>query len=180
MNLQTLQIPLSFKEKLTEEIFQLKRFARKFATDTQDVEDLVQDTILKAMLCFNRFQSGTNLKGWLYVLMRNIYINNYRKLNLYRKFTEVADDAQLSFSLVRVYKNGGEEDLAIKDIRNALKKLKPMESLPFEMFISGYKYHEIANRMKVPIGTVKTRIHVARTKLKCALKEYQHFDEKMG
>jgi RNA polymerase sigma-70 factor (ECF subfamily) len=179
MNELILDIPRSFKEKLSEETSLLKKFARKFATDTQDVEDLVQDTILKAMLCFNGFQKGTNLKGWLYVLMRNIYINNYRKLNLYRRFAEVADDAQLSFSTARVHLNGGEEGLSIKDIRNAINQLKPLESLPFELFISGYKYHEIATSIHVPIGTVKTRIHVARTKLKYALKEYQLADEKM-
>ncbi len=175
MNEVMLPIPSSFKEKLVEEISLLKRLASGFAKDIQDAEDLVQDTVYKALLCYNRFEAGTNFKGWLYVLMRNIYINNYRKINLYRHITEVADDEQLTFSASRAYQNGGEESLAMKDVDLALKGLKTQESMPLKMFANGYKYREIAGWMKLPVGTIKTRIHVARAKLKSALKDYYQY-----
>ncbi|MBO9672567.1 MAG: RNA polymerase sigma factor [Sphingobacteriaceae bacterium] len=175
MNEVMLQIPSSFKERLVEEISTLKRLASSFAKDIQDAEDLVQDTVYKALLCYNRFEYETNFKGWLYVLMRNIYINNYRKINLYRRFTEAADDEQLTFFTSRVYQNDGEESLAMKDIDFALKGLNAQESAPLKMLANGYKYREIAAWMKLPIGTIKTRIHVARAKLKSALKDYYQY-----
>lgn len=167
-----LKMPADFAERLVNEISLLKKFARKFTTDQEDLNDLVQDTILKAMTCFEKFQEGTNFKGWLFVLMRNIYINNFRRLNLYLQFAETLS-VQFNFSVNPYHSNGGEERLTNNDIKYALNSLKPIFHVPFARFMEGYQYHEIASELNVPIGTIKTRIHVARTTLKDLLKAYK-------
>ena len=173
MNKPTLKVPINFKANLIEQLSLLKMFARKFTTEPEDIDDLVQDTVLKAMTFFDKYKNGTNLKGWLYVLMKNIYINNYRERSQHWKFTEIADISQLCFSAASNNKNGGEEKFIAKDIKKSLTKLPKIVSLPFELFVIGYKYHEIASSLQLPIGTVKTRIFVARSKMKNLLTDYQ-------
>lgn len=167
-----IQAPTSFKLKLVAEISCLQKFARNFTTGLDDTNDLVQDTILKAITCFDNFQNGTNFKAWLYVLMRNIYINNYRRLKFYRNYTQVATVNQMAFSTKSNHENDGESNFSSKAIKMAIAQLQPTISYPFELYVTGYRYQEIASKLGVPIGTIKTRIHVARKKLKIMLNEY--------
>ncbi|MEO5911585.1 MAG: sigma-70 family RNA polymerase sigma factor [Pelobium sp.] len=150
----------------------LKMYALHFTHDADDANDLVQDTLLKAITYYNKFREGTNLKGWLYTIMKNTFINNYRRFIKISSFVTKTDEissAQLSHSATL---NGGEQKFVMDDIKKALDSLQQEYYVPFTMYFEGYKYHEIADHLAIPIGTVKTRIHVARKLLKKDLRVY--------
>ncbi|TAF47200.1 MAG: sigma-70 family RNA polymerase sigma factor [Sphingobacteriales bacterium] len=163
---------IEFSTLVTRQASSLKIYALRFTHDVDDANDLVQDTILKAITYFNKFKEGTNLKGWLYTIMKNTFINNYRRIVKIGSFVAKTDEIssqQLHFSATN---NQGENKFVMDDIKKALAKLQAEYYLPFTMYFEGYKYHEIADALLIPIGTVKTRIHVARKMLKQNLKAY--------
>ncbi|MEY5043911.1 MAG: hypothetical protein RJA19_1138 [Bacteroidota bacterium] len=150
----------------------LQGFAIGFTKDSQDAEDLVQDTFIKALRYRDHFREGTNIKGWLYTIMRNIFINNYKR----KKFQNtILDTTENQF-----YLNSGQpaaqdtvtSRIAEKDIVQAIDALKPEFKVPFDMFVSGYHYDEIAAHLGIPMGTVKSRIFHARKKLSSMLSDY--------
>lgn len=163
---------VEFSTMVTSQAASLRMYALHFTHDSDDANDLVQDTILKAIMYYNKFKEGTNLKGWLYTIMKNTFINNYRRVvkisSLVTKSEEISS-ANLVYSST---KNQGEVKFIMDDIKLALGKLTEEYRVPFIMYFSGYKYHEIAEALDIPIGTVKTRIHVARKLLKKLLKPY--------
>ena len=150
----------------------LEAYAMKFTRDIEDANDLVQDTIIKAIRYHNMYTEGTNVRGWLYTIMKNTFINNYRKSSRRNSLIETAEDLS-SYQLYNsADKNKGENKFIMEDIHKALAKLQPEYSTPFLRYFEGYKYHEIAEELNIPIGTVKTRIHMARQILKGQLKMY--------
>ncbi|MCD0487875.1 RNA polymerase sigma factor [Pedobacter sp. MC2016-14] len=157
----------------------LSQFALKFTQNFDDADDLVQDTLLKAMRYEGMYKEGTNLKGWLYTIMKNTFINNYRsstKRNQVMDTSEDLNSAQLSKSASN---NAGENKFIQEDINKAMGALQADYYVPFIKYFQGFKYHEIAEELDIPIGTVKTRIHVARKILKANLKMYsQEFGNK--
>jgi RNA polymerase sigma factor (sigma-70 family) len=163
---------IEFSTLVTRQASSLKIYALRFTHDSDDANDLVQDTILKAITYYNKFKEGTNLKGWLYTIMKNTFINNYRRIVKIGSFVTKTDEIssqQLSYS---ASKNLGESKFVMDDIKSALANLQKEYYIPFTMYFEGYKYHEIADHLTIPIGTVKTRIHVARKMLKDDLKVY--------
>ena len=165
---------IEFNTLVMHQASSLKIYALHFTHDADDANDLVQDTILKAITYYNKFKEGTNLKGWLYTIMKNTFINNYRrfvKINTFVTKTDEISSSQLSYSATV---NGGEPKFVMDDIKRALSKLQQVYYVPFTMHFEGYKYHEIADHLAIPIGTVKTRIHVARKLLKKSLKAYDY------
>jgi RNA polymerase sigma-70 factor (ECF subfamily) len=151
----------------------LKGFAIGFTRDSQDAEDLIQDTMVKALRYKNNFKEGTNIKGWLYTIMRNIFINNYKR----KKFQNtILDTTENQF-----YLNSGsmQSDTVTsvineQDIIGAIEGLKPEFKVPFKMFLEGYHYDEIADELAIPMGTVKSRIFHARRKLSAELQAFRH------
>jgi len=151
----------------------LTSFALKFTKDIDDANDLVQDTIVKALHYQSLYKEGTNLRGWLYTIMRNTFINNHRGLKKRMSVIDTSEElssAQLSNSAAR---NLGESKFIQEDINKALQGLQFEYSMPFLRYFEGYKYQEIADELNIPIGTVKTRIFVARQYLKEKLKQYK-------
>ena len=150
----------------------LKSFAYKFTKDHEDANDLVQDTLLKAINYAGQFKEGTNFKGWLYTIMRNTFINNYRRASRSQSLISVNEEipsSQLHYSATNNASNG---KFVMEDVNKAMQKLQPEYYTPFIKYFEGYKYHEIADMLNIPIGTVKTRIHLARQVLKSNLKMY--------
>ena len=163
---------IEFNTLVMRQATSLKVYALHFTHDSDDANDLVQDTLLKAITYYNKFREGTNLKGWLYTIMKNTFINNYRrfvKISSMVTKTDEISSSQLSYS---AKSNGGEQKFVMDDIKKALNSLQQEYYVPFTMYFEGYKYHEIAEHLEIPIGTVKTRIHVARKLLKKDLKAY--------
>ena len=152
----------------------LKMYALHFTRDDDDANDLVQDTILKAITYYNKFKEGTNLKGWLYTIIKNTFINNYRRFVKISSFVTKSDEISSANLVFSSTKNQGESKFVMDDIKYALSKLPREYNIPFTMYFEGHKYHEIAEYLVIPIGTVKTRIHVARKILKRSLKPYDN------
>ena len=163
---------IEFNTMIVMQSSSLKGYALRFTRDSEDADDLVQETLLKALTYYKKFKDGTNLKGWLYTIMKNTFINNYRRVTKLNSFVTQSDEIPSMHLMYSASNNLGENRFVMKDIRDALDKLSPEYRTPFEMYFEGYKYHEIANDLAIPIGTVKTRIHVARKLLKKDLKSY--------
>jgi len=163
---------IEFNTMVTRQADSLKLYALRFTHDAEDANDLVQDTILKALCYCNKFKEGTNLKGWLYTIMKNTFINKYRRFVKIGTIVIQSEDIQYSNLMYSASNNQGESKFVLDDIRIALESLSDEYYVPFTMYFDGHKYHEIAEHLTIPIGTVKTRIHVARKLLKKSLHDY--------
>ncbi len=150
----------------------LRSFALNFTKDIEDANDLVQETMLKAVTYYGKFKDGTNLKGWLFTIMKNTFINNYRRLVKTNALITQSDDISSANLHYSASENLSESKFVIGDINKALSTLQPEYYVPFVKYFEGYKYYEIAEMLEIPIGTVKTRIHVARQILKKYLRNY--------
>jgi len=163
---------IEFNTKVVREAGALSSYAFYFTRDEENANDLVQDTMLKAFSYYNKFKEGTNLQAWLYTILKNTFINYYRrkvKTNSIILKSDTISSADLFKSSLC---NAAEGKFVMEDIEHALSKLSEEYYYPFSMYYEGYKYHEIAEHFRIPIGTVKTRIHVARQQLKKKLKSY--------
>lgn len=147
----------------------LKPYALKLTKDTMDAEDLMQDTILRALKNTDKFESGSNLKAWLYTIMKNIFINNYRKN---ARMQTVIDSTANEFLInnSNTVNNQAINNFIAEDINKALMKISVELRTPFLMHYKGFKYNEIADKLRLPLGTVKSRIFLARKELTELLK----------
>ena len=148
----------------------LKLYTRRFTVDKEESEDLLQDTILKALSNKEKFTQNTNFKAWLYTIMKNTFINRYRK--------ETKTKTQLDNTKDLYYLNVADphtfsspsSGMEYKQVMELMNELKDIYLIPFKMYFDGYKYHEISEEMNIPLGTVKTRIFYARQFLKDRMK----------
>lgn len=163
-----------FELRLAGELTTLSKHAWHFTRNSDDSYDLVQDTLLKALRFWNKFREGTNFKAWLYTIMRNTFIDSCNHKSRGRSeilFFEDLSDEQLSIESAT---NAAESKIQMEDITTALNNLKKDLSLPFVMYYRGYRYHEISDKLSLPMGTVKTRIHLARKFLRAGLEPYRY------
>ena len=165
---------LEFSYALTQSTKALKPFALRLTKDSDDAADLLQDTVLKAFTHREKFSDGTNLKAWMYTIMKNTFITNYQKLVKKKTFIDTTENLHYINSSSAMVKNAGEATFVREDIEKALSALDAVFREPFLMYFHGFKYHEIADKLAIPIGTVKNRIHLARKELKDALKMHQN------
>lgn len=163
-----------FNAQLESHSALLKNFALKLTQDMNDANDLVQETFLKAMLYSSKFKEGTNLKGWLMTIMRNTFINGYRRNTKRKTFMDTQEEQYIidSAQTFNTY-NDGESKFIRRDLSKAIDKLPHDLKEAFELNAKGFKYHEIAEKVNVPLGTVKTRIFIARRRLRVSLAEYE-------
>lgn len=150
----------------------LDSFALKLTRNVDDANDLVQDTFIKAIRYIHLFHQGTNLRAWLYTIMKNTFINSYRSGSRRKIVLSTVDDVSIYQMQKNSAKNLADDQFIKEDINKALANLPPVYAQPFLRYFEGYKYHEIADELEIPIGTVKTRIHMARMGLKNQLKMY--------
>jgi len=157
----------------------LRSFALKMTNDEEDAEDLVQDTLLKAFRFFDKFEKGTNAKAWLFQIMKNSFINNYRKNH--REPDKVDyDDVQNFYETIksedvktRHFEGDAFSDVLDDQITGALSILPDdFRTIVFLSDIEGYTYEEISDFMDCPIGTVRSRLHRARKMLYALLFQY--------
>ncbi|MCX7876741.1 MAG: sigma-70 family RNA polymerase sigma factor [Melioribacteraceae bacterium] len=159
----------------------LKSFALKMTNDEEDAEDLVQDTLLKAFRFFDKFEKGTNAKAWLFQIMKNTFINNYRK-NTREPHKVDYEDVQNFYETVKAdeiksqhFEGDAFSNILDDELTNALSKLPDdFRTIVVLSDIEGYTYEEIANFIDCPIGTVRSRLHRARKMLYSLLYDYAY------
>ncbi len=163
---------MNFTENLLSIQQDLFRFASKLTANVEDAQDLLQETFLKVLDNESKFTPDTNFKGWAFTIMRNLFINDYRRVTREQTYIDQTDN---------LYYLNQSENYAV-DIIEARSDVKEMYRIidllaldyktPFRMFVAGYKYQEISNKLHIPLGTVKSRIFFARKQLKHALRDF--------
>ncbi len=144
----------------------LSPFAVTLTRDKESAKDLVQETMYKAIANREKYITGTNIKAWLYTIMRNIFINNYRKKAKQNViFDSTPNDFLLDYNQSAI-SNLAESKMRLKEIQAAIYYLPSIFQDPFVLYFEGYKYNEIASILHEPLGTIKSRIHFARKLLK--------------
>jgi RNA polymerase sigma factor (sigma-70 family) len=160
-----------FSQLVTKFSYSLKPFALSLTRDMEDAKDLLQETVYRALSSQDKYTEGTNLKAWLYTIMKNIFINNYRrKIKRNTIIDSTEDQFYINSSDSTVTLNRGESNMVMVDITTEIDRLTEDYRTPFLMHYQGFKYHEIADHLTLPIGTVKSRIHFARKELKRKLR----------
>ncbi len=163
---------MQFQNSLTGLQSKLYYFALSLTSDSDRAQDLVQETYLKALIYREKFSMDTNLMAWVYTIMKNTFINDYRR-NVKAKTTlgSSADKLQISFSKNDYYP-AADSIHSEKEIYKKIGMLEDEFREPFQLFLSGFKYKEIASKLDLPLGTVKSRIFFTRKKLGKWLNEY--------
>ena len=144
----------------------LERFAFKLTRNSEEAQDLFQETAYRAMSNRDKFRPGTNFKAWLLTIMKNIFINNYRKKTKANTIIDSTDNLYYINSGSTVIKNNAESNIMMDELEGMIESLDDTLKVPFEMHYVGYKYQEIADKLRLPLGTVKSRIFFARKALK--------------
>lgn len=162
-------------EKFETDLLDIKNhllsFARGLTKNEEEAKDLVQETFLKVLSSKDKFREGSNIKAWSFTIMRNLFINDYRKkqlLSFKEDFTEKGDQIEVK---TKDFIIQPDEEYFAKEIIQEINKLSLNINKAFIMYISGYHYEEISDILEVKMGTIKSRIHFARKKLKVKLKE---------
>ena len=150
----------------------LMPFAFKLTQDQDEARDLFQETIYKALANEEKYNIGTNLKAWLYTIMRNIFINDYRKKSRQQViFDGTTSDYYINSTKAVTY-NDAVASINIKEIKKAIICLPEIFKDPFLLYFDGYKYTEIADILSEPLGTIKSRVHFARKLLKSQIERF--------
>jgi RNA polymerase sigma-70 factor (ECF subfamily) len=164
---------IDFNTQIISHSKQLKYFALKLTADYEEAQDLLQETLLKAIKYSHKFAEETNLKAWLYTIMKNLFINDYRKAIKTRAVIDQGKD----LNYIHVAQGAGprvpESHMNELEIRSAMNGLDAEYQVPFEMYVDGYKYKEIAEHLDLPIGTIKSRIFLARKDLMAKLQDFK-------
>ena len=159
-------VNLEFNNMLLNNADYLKPFAFTLTRDNESAKDLLQETLFRALANKEKYNAGTNIKAWMYTIMRNIFINDYRKKSRQQTiFDSTPNDFLLNHNQTAVA-NTAEVNLKLKDIQASIHELPDIFKHPFVMYFEGYKYSEIAVLLNEPLGTIKSRIHFARKLLK--------------
>lgn len=162
-----------FEAKLMSLQGNLLNFAYMLTSNRDNAYDLLQDTTLKALDNESKYVENTNFKGWVFTIMRNIFINNYRRVT---RNATVVDQTEDLYHLNLSQDSGldsPEGSIAAAEITEAINSFSDEYRIPFSMHVAGYKYNEIAEKMNLPLGTIKSRIFFARKKLQNQFADYR-------
>jgi RNA polymerase sigma-70 factor (ECF subfamily) len=172
-----MQAEKSFKNQLLGLQDNMFNFALTLTANREEARDLLQETTLRVLDNEEKYYENVNFKGWVFTIMHNIFVNNYRKI--VRSQTII--DSSKSLYQLDVPQDSGidtpAEAYTIKEISKAINSFTDEYKVPFSMHVSGYKYEEIAVHLQVPVGTVKSRIFFARKKLQNLLGDYKFYGE---
>ena len=162
-----------FYDRIQEKIPYLRKSCYKFVNNEPDVQDLLQETIYKALKNRNSFKTGTNLTGWLYTILKNTHFTRYQNMRRRRtdQYLSLSEGYFQDIITSSTVENYGPMKVSIDYVLQQVDQLDEAFKTPFMMYFRGYRYLEIAENLNLPIGTVKNRIHVARKQLKKALED---------
>lgn len=162
-----------FQNKLMNLQDNMLNFAYMLTSNREAARDLLQDTTLKALDNEEKYLDNTNFKGWVFTIMRNIFINNYRRVV---RCATVIDQTENLYHLNLSQDSGletPEESYGVNEITAMINTFPDSYRIPFSMHVAGYKYNEIAEKMQLPLGTVKSRIFFARKRLQMRFADYR-------
>jgi len=163
---------VDFNKMLLSNAEFLKPFAVTLTHDPEAAKDLIQETMYRALANQDKYHVGTNIKAWLYTIMRNTFINNYRRK---AKQSTIFDNTPNEYLLNLNQGAVANEAIAainLKEVQRAIYNLPEIFRNPFLLYFDGFKYHEIADMLGEPLGTIKSRIHFARKLLKSQIQRY--------
>lgn len=163
----------NFAQDLLSVQTELLNFAYKLTADREEANDLLQETSLKALDNEEKYTAETNFKGWVYTIMRNIFINNYRKALRDQTYVDQTDNQYYLNQNFDIEGDSTEGSYDLKEMRRIVNALPKEYRIPFSMYVSGFKYREIADKLGLPLGTVKSRIYFTRQKLQEELKDFR-------
>lgn len=163
---------VEFNQMLVNNAEFLRPFAITLTRDSEAAKDLFQETLFRALANKDKYSVGTNIKAWLYTIMRNIFINNYRRKVKQNTIFDSTPNDFLINQTQSVVANNAESNLRLKDIQEAIHNLPQIFRNPFLLYFDGFKYHEIADMLGEPLGTIKSRIHFARKLLKTQIERH--------
>ncbi|MEM9548758.1 MAG: RNA polymerase sigma factor, partial [Bacteroidota bacterium] len=146
--------------------------AYNLTKNTEDAKDLYQETAFRAMTNREKFKPGTNFKAWTFTIMKNIFINNYRKKVKRNTIIDTTENEFFINSGDKVVDNDAGRNILMKELHTMIEALEESIKVPFMMHYTGFKYQEIADKLKLPLGTVKSRIFFARRALKAKIKNH--------
>lgn len=161
---------INLANELLQYEISLRPFAFSLTKSKEETEDLIQDTFYRAIANYEKFTEGTNIKAWLFTIMRNIFINNYRRKKYANTVADTSDNQYLINSPKLAQKNESERSFLAEDISKAMREVDRGYTEPFMMYYNGFHYHEIAEKLDLPLGTVKSRIFFARKELQNKLR----------
>ncbi|MFT6337620.1 MAG: RNA polymerase sigma-70 factor (ECF subfamily) [Halioglobus sp.] len=150
----------------------LNSFAYNLTKNQEDAKDLYQETAFRAMTNKEKFRPGTNFKAWTFTIMKNIFINNYRKKVKRNTIIDTTENEFFLNSGDKTVDNDAGRNILMGELTRMIKKLDESIKKPFMMHYSGFKYQEIADELDLPLGTVKSRIFFARKALKANIKSH--------
>ncbi len=154
----------TFQQQLVNLRHQLFYFALSLTRDRDDAYDLMQESMLRALTYSDKFRENTDFKAWVYTIMKNTFINGHRRAKRTSKVMDHVERVRERVCLVETPAST-EANVRMSEIQGALGRLDTIFRTPFEMHHQGFKYHEIADELAIPVGTVKSRIHQARHRL---------------
>ncbi|MBT8188841.1 MAG: sigma-70 family RNA polymerase sigma factor [Bacteroidia bacterium] len=150
----------------------LNSFALNLTKNRNDAEDLFQETAYRAVSNKEKFRPGTNFKAWMFTIMKNIFINNYRKKTKANTVIDSTENLYYINSGKITISNNADRNLLMDELGGMINKLDENIRIPFLMHFEGYKYQEIAEELDLPLGTIKSRIFFARKALKGSIKNH--------
>jgi len=150
----------------------LRSFAYNLTKNEEDAHDLYQETALRAVSNREKFNPGTNFKAWLFTIMKNIFINNYRKKLKKNTIIDSTENMYFLNSGSVVISNDAGTNILMKELHKMIDSLEDSIKIPFMKHFEGFKYQEIADELELPLGTVKSRIFFARKALKQKIKAH--------
>ncbi len=167
--------PKDFTSKLLELQNNMLSFAYSLTMDKDNAKDLTQETTVKVLSNEEKFVNNVNFKGWVFTIMRNIFINQYRKQVVSQTIVDSRFGDLYDIKVPQESESFIHTDSlhSLNEIEKAISDLPEVNREPFSMFVDGYKYEEIAEQLHLPLGTVKSRIFLARKKLQEQLKDYK-------
>jgi len=148
----------------------LNAFAYNLTKNGEDARDLYQETAIRAIVNRDKFRPDTNFKAWTFTIMKNIFINNYRKKIKSNTIIDSTDNLYFINSGSAMIENDAHRNILMDELMTMVNSLEDNIRIPFVMHYEGYKYQEIANEFELPLGTVKSRIFFARKALKEMIK----------
>lgn len=163
----------NFAQDLLSVQTELLHFAYKLTADREEANDLLQETSLKALDNEEKYTAETNFKGWIYTIMRNIFINNYRKALRDQTYVDQTENQYYLNQNFDIEGDSTEGSYDLKEMHRIVNALPKEYRVPFSMYVSEFKYREIADKLGLPLGTVKSRIYFTRQKLQEELKDFR-------